>query len=101
MPFADGHFASVVSNCVFEHIPEIDRTIGEIARVLRPGGTFACTVIGDRFSELSDRRRRMAALGLAGAHRAYLDWYNRNAAHFHFDSPAALDRAVSTARASP
>ena len=88
MPFADGHFASVVSNCVFEHIPEIDRTIGEIARVLRPGGTFACTVIGDRFSELLTDAAAWRRWGLAGAHRAYLDWYNRNAAHFHFDSPA-------------
>jgi SAM-dependent methyltransferase len=88
MPFADGHFASVVSNCVFEHIPEIDRTIGEIARVLRPGGTFACTVIGDRFSELLTDAAAWQRWGLAGAHRAYLDWYNRNAAHFHFDSPA-------------
>ena len=88
MPFPDAHFASVVSNCVFEHIPDIDRTIGEIARVLRPGGVFACTVIGDRFRELLTDEAAWRRLHLAGVHRAYIDWFNRNAAHFHFDSPA-------------
>lgn len=88
MPFAAGHFASVVSNCVFEHIPDIDRTIAEIARVLRPGGVFACTVIGERFRELLTDARAWRRIGLSGAHRAYLDWFNRKAAHFHFDSPA-------------
>ena len=65
MPFADGRFASVVSNCVFEHIPDIDRTIGEIARVLAPGGVFACTVIGDRFSELLTDEGAWRRWGLA------------------------------------
>ena len=37
-------------------------TIGEIARVLRPGGVFACTVIGDHFSEFLTDARGLAAL---------------------------------------
>jgi SAM-dependent methyltransferase len=87
MPFPDARFASVVSNCVFEHIPDIDRTIAEIARVLRPGGVFACTVIGERFSEFLTDERAWRRLGLAAAHRAYLAWFNRKSVHFHFDSP--------------
>lgn len=87
MPFPDAHFASVVSNCVFEHIPDIDATVGEIARVLRPGGVFACTVIGERFSEFLTDARAWRRLGLAAAHRAYLDWFNRKSVHFHFDPP--------------
>ncbi|HKD19584.1 MAG TPA: class I SAM-dependent methyltransferase [Thermoanaerobaculia bacterium] len=87
MPFAGASFRSAVSNCVFEHIPDIDRTIAEIARVLAPGGVFACTVIGHRFRELLTDARAWRRLGLAAAHRAYLDWFNRKAAHFHFDSP--------------
>jgi SAM-dependent methyltransferase len=88
MPFPGGHFGAVVSNCVFEHIPDIDRTIAEIARVLRPGGVFACTVIGDRFRELLTDERAWRRLGLSAAYRAYIGWFNRKAAHFHFDSPA-------------
>jgi SAM-dependent methyltransferase len=87
MPFSDGAFRSAVSNCVFEHIPDIDRTISEIARVIAPGGVFACTVIGHRFRELLTDERAWRRLGLGAAHRAYLDWFNRKAAHFHFDSP--------------
>ncbi len=88
MPFPDAAFASVVSNCVFEHIPDIDRTIAEIARVMRPGGVFACTVIGERFSEFLTDARAWRRLGLKRLHRAYLDWFNRKSVHFHFDSPA-------------
>lgn len=87
MPFPDARFASVVSNCVFEHIPAIDRTISEIARVVRKGGVFACTVIGERFSELLTDARAWRRLGLGRAHRAYLEWFNRKSVHFHFDSP--------------
>jgi SAM-dependent methyltransferase len=87
MPFPNGRFRSAVSNCVFEHIPDIDRTVAEIARVLAPGGVFACTVISHRFRELLTDERAWRRLGLAAVHRAYLEWFNRKAAHFHFDSP--------------
>ena len=87
MPFGNAAFRSVVSNCVFEHIPDIDRTVSEIARVLAPGGVFACTVIGHRFRELLTDERTWRRLGLSAAHRAYVGWFNRKAAHFHFDSP--------------
>ena len=40
----DASFASVVSVCVLEHVPDIGRAIGEVNRVLRPGGAFLFTV---------------------------------------------------------
>lgn len=89
MPFGDAAFGSVVSNCVFEHIPRIDATVAEIARVLKPGGVFATTVIGDRFKEFLTDARAWRRLGLSAAHRAYVEWFNRKAVHFHFDSPDA------------
>ena len=95
MPFADASFASVVSNCVFEHIPRIDRTVGEIARVLKPGGVFACTVVGERFSEFLTDARIWRRLGLARAHRSYLDWFNKKSVHFHFDSPSVWSARFS------
>jgi SAM-dependent methyltransferase len=87
MPFPAAAFRSVVSNCVFEHIPAIEKTVAEIARVLAPGGIFATTVIGDRFRELLTDARAWRRLGLGTVHRAYVDWFNRKAVHFHFDSP--------------
>lgn len=45
MPFDDNSFASVVSNCVLEHIPNLSFTLKEIQRVLKPGGLFLTTVM--------------------------------------------------------
>jgi SAM-dependent methyltransferase len=87
MPFPDASFASVFSNCVFEHIPAIETTIAEIARVLRPGGTFACTLISSSFSRLLTDERAWSRLGLRRLHRAYLGWFNRKSVHYHFDPP--------------
>ncbi|HMA18059.1 MAG TPA: class I SAM-dependent methyltransferase [Thermoanaerobaculia bacterium] len=87
MPFPDRSFGSIVSNCVFEHIPDIDRTVSEIGRVLRPGGRFATTVIADSFRDLLTSPPAWARLGLSGFHRSYVDWFNRKAIHYHFDPP--------------
>jgi SAM-dependent methyltransferase len=40
LPFAAGAFDAVVACLVFEHIADVDDAIRELARVLRPGGTF-------------------------------------------------------------
>lgn len=44
LPFADSAFRSVFSNCVLEHIDGLDRALGEITRVLQPGGILLTTV---------------------------------------------------------
>jgi SAM-dependent methyltransferase len=41
LPFPAGVFDAVVACLVFEHIPDVDAAIAEVARVLRPGGRFA------------------------------------------------------------
>lgn len=38
IPFPDCHFDVVLSNQVFEHVPDMDLALGEVARVLKPGG---------------------------------------------------------------
>jgi SAM-dependent methyltransferase len=40
LPFPDGAFDVVVAAWMLYHVPDLDRGLGEIARVLRPGGTF-------------------------------------------------------------
>ncbi len=44
LPFPSGSFDRVVAAEVLEHIPEDQRAIGELARVLKPGGVLAVTV---------------------------------------------------------
>jgi len=40
LPFSDGAVDGVIACLVFEHIDDVDAAIGEVARVLRPGGRF-------------------------------------------------------------
>ncbi len=40
LPFATGSFDAAVACLVFEHIDDVDGALGEVARVLRPGGRF-------------------------------------------------------------
>jgi len=44
LPFADGAFDRVIAAEVLEHVPADEAAMGELARVLRPGGTLAVTV---------------------------------------------------------
>lgn len=44
LPFPDGSFDTVIASEVLEHIPDDAAAIGEIARVVRPGGRVAVTV---------------------------------------------------------
>ena len=44
LPFADNTFDRVITSEVLEHIQDDVAAIAELARVVRPGGTLACTV---------------------------------------------------------
>ena len=46
LPFADGEFDCAVANWMLYHVPDLDRALRELARVLRPGGTLVATTIG-------------------------------------------------------
>jgi SAM-dependent methyltransferase len=94
LPFADGSFDRVVASEVLEHIPDDLTAIGELARVLRPGGTMAVTVprcgpeivnwlLSDDYHDVpgghiriyrrGELARRVGATGLrpVGAHHAH------------------------------
>lgn len=40
LPFWDGVFDAVVSSDVIEHLPDVERHVAEVARVLAPGGRY-------------------------------------------------------------
>jgi SAM-dependent methyltransferase len=44
LPFANETFDRIICSEVLEHIPDDQTAIGELARVLRPGGSIAVTV---------------------------------------------------------
>jgi SAM-dependent methyltransferase len=47
LPFGDGEFDCAAANWMLYHVPELDRALGELRRVLTPGGTLVTTTIGD------------------------------------------------------
>jgi SAM-dependent methyltransferase len=50
MPFGDGEFAAIVSNQVLYFLasrPQIDATVADFFRILRPGGKVACTIMAE------------------------------------------------------
>lgn len=53
LPLPDERVNGVFSNCVLEHIPDIDKLINEVARVLRPGGYFVTTCLSPYYYTLN------------------------------------------------
>ena len=66
LPYSDGAFDGVASVGVLEHVRETggseERSLAEIARVLRPGGIFLCYHFPNRWSWIDWAARRVPGL---------------------------------------
>ncbi|MGH2544926.1 MAG: class I SAM-dependent methyltransferase, partial [Ardenticatenaceae bacterium] len=94
LPFADQSFASAVSNCVIEHIPEMPRVLAEVCRVLKPDGLFVFSVPTNSLNDHLSITRLLAALDAGELAERYKSWFTRMQVHFHMYSP---DRWASLA----
>lgn len=47
LPFADASFDVVIANMMLYHVPDIDRALSEIRRVLKPTGRFYAATFGE------------------------------------------------------
>jgi ubiquinone/menaquinone biosynthesis C-methylase UbiE len=55
IPFADASFDAVIANHMLYHVPDRPRALAEIRRVLRPGGRFYASTVGEaHLRELHD-----------------------------------------------
>lgn len=84
LPFADGTFASVVSNSVLEHIDDVLPVLQEANRVLRPGGRLVITMPSHLFTENLAGARRLSRIGLGDHYRRLFNTISR---HAHTDPP--------------
>ncbi|MBB6626985.1 class I SAM-dependent methyltransferase [Nocardioides sp. KIGAM211] len=55
LPFEDDAFDLVAAMWMLYHVPDLDRTLAEVRRVLRPGGRFLAVTNGDE--HVADLRR--------------------------------------------
>jgi SAM-dependent methyltransferase len=85
MPYPDGYFATVVSNSVLEHIPELNPVLSEVARVLQPGGVFYFCVPGPNFLPFLSVGRALDRIGLCSLGETYRRFFNRISRHYHCD----------------
>jgi ubiquinone/menaquinone biosynthesis C-methylase UbiE len=77
MPFPKEYFASALSNSVLEHIPQVEAVLAEMRRVLKPGALFLFCVPNPRYLTELSVPAMLKRVGLAGAGRAYTDWFRR------------------------
>lgn len=94
LPFRDGTFQGAVSNCVLEHVDDIDTALLETARVLIPGGPFLATTISDHYEPLLFWARLLRIIRLDPLRRFYLSFLRKTFHHVHQDPPAAWTRRL-------
>ena len=48
IPYEDDSFDIIIANMMLYHVPDIDKGLSEVRRVLKEGGVFYCTTYGER-----------------------------------------------------
>jgi len=89
LPFSNQSFDSVVSNCVFEHIPKIGDSVAEIYRVLKPGGYCVTSVMTDEWDRLQLGRKIVGFW--------YSKWMRQNQVHVSLLSQAGWKKLFESA----
>jgi ubiquinone/menaquinone biosynthesis C-methylase UbiE len=65
IPFEDDSFDAVIANHMLYHVPDRAKALGEIRRVLRPGGRFYASTVGQsHLQELSELVNRFTDTNL-------------------------------------
>jgi ubiquinone/menaquinone biosynthesis C-methylase UbiE len=84
IPAASASVDLVLANSSLEHMPALDRVLEEIARVLKPGGRFFCTVPAFSFHRNLLLSGLLERIGLRSAAARYRTWVDRRLHHFHY-----------------
>ena len=103
IPFADDSFDTVVANHMLYHVPEIDRALSEIRRVLRPGGRLYASTGGRRHLEElqvlaetidpSTDWSEASRFGLENGTTQLSAWFNQVTLHRHDNSLIVTESA--------
>jgi SAM-dependent methyltransferase len=69
LPFADASFDTVVAAWMLYHVPDLDRGLAEIARVLSPGGRIVAVTNSERHLEEARAYAGVSKVGRVPFHR--------------------------------
>jgi len=97
LPFPGGAFATVISNSVLEHIPDVEAVLAEIGRVLQTGGRLICCMPSEHFPALLLFSSLFSRLGLGRLSQAYRLYFNRISRHHHCDGPGIWQERLARA----
>lgn len=97
LPFRPGTFDAALSNCVLEHVVDIDAAFREAHRALRPGGTVLVTVVTDRYELLLFWPRLLGRLGLRRLAWKYLAFLQDRFVHRRYIPAGEWVRAAEAA----
>ncbi|MCP5096421.1 MAG: methyltransferase domain-containing protein [Chloroflexi bacterium] len=87
MPFPDESFASLFSNSVLEHIPDIQPVLNESSRVLQENGKLVITMPSHYFTEYMGGAAFFERIGANGLAEKYRQFFNTISRHAHTDAP--------------
>jgi SAM-dependent methyltransferase len=97
MPFENESFNTVISNCVIEHIPDVQKVLFEVNRVLKPGGRFITTVPSEYWDKDSFYQKIFNAVGFNQASQWYNRVLNKVSAHYHVDDWKTWEKRIQEA----
>ncbi len=97
MPYPEAQFATVFSNSVLEHIPDLAPVLREAARVLKPQGRFLATVPSDAFRRLLAGYRERVAVGDFEGAEAYARQVDQRLEHHRYPTPQQWEQLLAQA----
>ncbi len=83
IPYKDNAFATIFSNCVIEHILDLDSLLKEVSRTLKQRGVFLFTVPSHKFADFLFFSIVFEKLGLNRLSQWYKLKRNQLLNHFH------------------
>jgi SAM-dependent methyltransferase len=87
LPLASATFATVISNCAIEHVPDLNGLLAEAHRVLQSNGRFIFGVPSQYFAQFLLGSTIFQSVGARELAVAYGEWFHRHSQHYHVYAP--------------
>jgi len=97
IPLRDGFCRTVFSNSVLEHIPELDRVLREVHRVLSEDGELMVTVPTDKFDRYTVGHQVLRHMGLRRLAESFSRRFNTFWRHYYYHTPAGWKAVLERA----